>query len=113
MNDATELAGLHRFPLARRGLVMTGLMSGFTLATERVEAQVITTDTNGLDAGETQIPVKDGHLPAYYARPAQGTHFPIILVNEEIFGVHEHIKDVCRRLAKLPRGRHRVLRAHR
>jgi len=44
--------------------------------------------------------VKDGHLPAYFARPAKGTHFPVILVNEEIFGVHEHIKDLCRRLAK-------------
>jgi carboxymethylenebutenolidase len=73
----------------------------FTLATQRVDAQMITNDTTGLDAGETQVPVKDGHLPAYYARPAKGTHFPVILVNEEIFGVHEHIKDICRRLAKV------------
>ena len=101
MNDLTELAGLRRYPLARRGLVMTSLISGFTLATQRVDAQMITTDTNGLDARETQVPVKDGHLPAYYARPATGTDFPIILVNEEIFGVHEHIKDICRRLAKV------------
>ncbi len=100
MNDLSELAGLQRYPLARRGLVMTSLISGFSLATQRVDAQVITTDTTGLDAGETQVPVKDGHLPAYYARPAKGTHFPVILVNEEIFGVHEHIKDLCRRLAK-------------
>ena len=100
MNDLSEATGLQRYPLARRGLVMTGLMSGFTLATQTVDAQTIHTDTRGLDAGETQIPVKDGHLPAYFARPAKGTNFPIILVNEEIFGVHEHIKDVCRRLAK-------------
>jgi carboxymethylenebutenolidase len=100
MNDLSELAGLHRYPLSRRGMAMTSLISGFTLATQRVEAQMIHTDTAGLDAGETQVPVKDGHLPAYYARPAKGTHFPVILVNEEIFGVHEHIKDVCRRLAK-------------
>jgi len=100
MNDLSELAGLQRYPLARRGLVMTGLISGFTLATQTVEAQMIHTDTIGLDAGETQIAVKDGHLPAYFARPVKGTHFPIILVNEEIFGVHEHIKDVCRHLAK-------------
>jgi carboxymethylenebutenolidase len=45
--------------------------------------------------------VNDGNLPAYYARPATGTDFPIVLVNEEIFGVHEYIKDICRRLAKL------------
>jgi len=100
MNDLSELSGLRRYPLARRGLVMTSLISGYTLATQRVEAQMIHTDSKGLDAGETQIPVRDGHLPAYYARPAKGTHFPIILVNEEIFGVHVHIKDVCRRLAK-------------
>ena len=101
MNDVTELAGLRRYPVARRGFVMTSLISGFTLATQRVEAQAIHTDTAGLDAGEVQIPVKDGHLPGYYARPAKGTGFPVILVNEEIFGVHEYIKDTCRRFAKL------------
>ena len=101
MNDVTEISGLRRYPLARRGFVMTSLISGFTLATQRVEAQAIHTDTEGLDAGEAQIPVKDGKLPAYYARPAKGTDLPTVLVNEEIFGVHEYIKDTCRRLAKL------------
>lgn len=101
MNDLTEIIGLRRYPLARRGFVMTSLISGFTLATQRAEAQAIHTDTAGIDAGETQIPVKDGGLPAYYARPATGTDFPVVLVNEEIFGVHEYIKDTCRRLAKL------------
>lgn len=100
MNDITELAGLRSYPLARRGLVMTGLISGFTLATQRVEAQAIQTDTSGIDAGEAQIPVPGGSLPAHYARPAKGTKFPIVIVNEEIFGVHEYIKDTCRRLAK-------------
>ena len=89
------------YPLARRGVLMTGLISGFTLATQRVEAQVIHTDDTGLDAGETQIPTNDGNLPAYYAKPARKGSFPVILVNEEIFGVHEYIKDVCRRWAKL------------
>ena len=101
MDDLTEIIGLRRYPLARRGFVMTSLISGFTLATQRAEAQAIHTDTAGIDAGETQIPVKDGGLPAYYARPATGTDFPVVLVNEEIFGVHEYIKDICRRLAKL------------
>ena len=101
MNDLTEITGLRRYPLARRGFVMTSLISGFTLATQRAEAQAIQTDTAGIDAGETQIPVKDGNLPAYYARPATSTGFPVVLVNEEIFGVHEYIKDTCRRLAKL------------
>jgi len=101
MNDMTGMAGLHRYPLARRGFVMTGLISGFTLATQRVDAQAIHTDSDGLDVGEAKVPVKDGMLPVYYARPAKGTSFPIILVNEEIFGVHEYIQDVCRRFAKL------------
>jgi carboxymethylenebutenolidase len=100
MNDFTEAAGLRDYPLARRGLMMTGLISGFTLAVERVEAQTITTDTAGLDAGDTKIPTSEGELPAYYARPAKGSNFPIVIVNEEIFGVHEHIADICRRLAK-------------
>ena len=94
------LDGLRIYPLARRGMVMTGLMTGFTLATTRVEAQAIHTDPAGLDAGEAMIPTSDGNLPAYYARPAGAGPFPTVLVIEEIFGVHEYIKDTCRRLAK-------------
>jgi carboxymethylenebutenolidase len=101
MDDMNEIAGLREFPLARRGVLMTGLISGFTLATQRVEAQAIHTDSNGIEAGETRIQTSDGNLPAYYAKPAKKGSFPVILVNEEIFGVHEYIKDVCRRWAKL------------
>ena len=101
MNDASAFAGLQRYPLARRSFVMTSLISGFTLATQRVAAQAIHTDTTGLDTGEAMVAVADGKMPTYYARPATGTGFPIMLVNEEIFGVHEYIQDVCRRFAKL------------
>jgi carboxymethylenebutenolidase len=101
MNDFAETAGLRDYPLARRGMMMTGLISGFTLAVNRVEAQTITTDTNGLVVGDTKIPTSDGDLPAYYAHPAKGTKFPVVVVIEEIFGVHEHIADICRRLAKV------------
>jgi carboxymethylenebutenolidase len=101
MNDFTETAGLRDYPLARRGMMMTGLISGFTLAVDRVEAQTITTDTNGLVVGDTKIPTSDGDLPAYYAHPAKGAKFPVVVVIEEIFGVHEHIADICRRLAKV------------
>ena len=87
-------------PLARRGFVMTSLIGGLTLATPRALAQVIHTDSVGLVAGEVQIPVADGHLPAYAARPAGPGPFATVLVIEEIFGVHDYIKDVCRRLAK-------------
>ena len=97
--DGTE--GLTRFPLARRGMIMTSLISGFTLAVTAVEAQVIHTDTIGINGGQVKIPVPDGEMPAYASKPNGPGPFPIILVNEEIFGVHEHIKDLCRRLAKL------------
>jgi carboxymethylenebutenolidase len=100
VDDMTGLSGLQDYPLARRGVLMTGLISGFTLATQRVEAQAIHTDSQGIEVAETQIPTQDGKLPAYYAKPAGKGPFPIVLVNEEIFGVHEYIKDVCRRLAK-------------
>ena len=92
--------GLSNYPLARRGMMMTGLISGFTLAVTTVQAQVIHTDEAGLDAGEIKISTNDGEIPGYYARPAGAGPFPVVLVIEEIFGVHEHIKDLCRRLAK-------------
>ena len=95
------LQGLLTPPLERRGFVMTGLIAGFTLAVQRVNAQAIHTDSGGLVAGEVQIPVADGALPGYSARPLGAGPFPTILVIEEIFGVHEYIKDTCRRLAKL------------
>ncbi|MDB5388259.1 MAG: dienelactone hydrolase-like enzyme [Planctomycetaceae bacterium] len=85
----------------RRQFVVTSLAAGFALAVQPVSAETITTDTKGLDAGEVKIPVKDGEIPAYRAMPASGGPFPVILVVQEIFGVHEHIKDICRRLAKL------------
>jgi carboxymethylenebutenolidase len=61
---------------------------------------VITTGSEGLTAGEVKIPVPDGEIPAYRAMPATGGPFPLVLVVQEIFGVHEHIKDVCRRFAR-------------
>jgi carboxymethylenebutenolidase len=84
----------------RREFVVTTLATGFALAVQPVTAQTITTDTNGLVAGEVKIPVKDGEIPAYRAMPATGKDFPTVLVVQEIFGVHEHIKDICRRFAK-------------
>jgi carboxymethylenebutenolidase len=85
----------------RRQFAVTSLAAGFALAVRPVSGQTITTDTAGLEAGEVKIPVSDGTIPAYRAMPAAGGPFPVILVVQEIFGVHEHIKDICRRLAKL------------
>ena len=80
--------------------VKTTLAAGFALAVQPVSAQTIHTDTKGLMAGTIQIPTSDGHIPGYYARPDGAGPFPVILVVQEIFGVHEHIRDVCRRFAK-------------
>jgi carboxymethylenebutenolidase len=95
------LSLLPKTDFTRRGFVVTSLAAGFALAVQPVTAQTITTDTKGLEAGEVTIPVPDGQVPAYRAMPAGGGPFPVVLVVQEIFGVHEHIKDICRRLAKL------------
>jgi carboxymethylenebutenolidase len=96
-----ELEGfVARYEWTRRGFVMTSLATGFALAAQPVSAEAIHTDTNGLDAGEVKVPVADGSIPAYRAMPDHGGPFPTVLVVHEIFGVHEHIQDICRRLAK-------------
>src|SRR5229473_6904836 len=86
--------------ISRRAFVVGSLAAGFALAVMPVSAETITTDSDGLVAGEVKIPVEGGEIPAYRAMPASGGPFPTILVVHEIFGVHEHIKDICRRLAK-------------
>jgi carboxymethylenebutenolidase len=91
---------LPRMQWSRRGFVMTSLITGFALSMQPVSAETITTDTKGLDAGEVKVPVADGSIPAYRAMPAQGGPFPTVLVVQEVLGVHEHIKDICRRLGK-------------
>jgi carboxymethylenebutenolidase len=86
----------------RRDFVASGLATGFALAVQPVCAQtMIVTDTRGIATGEVRVPVQGGTIPAYAAYPAKGKAFPMVLVVQEIFGVHEHIKDVCRRLAKI------------
>ena len=88
-------------PENRREFLMSKLAVGFALAVHPIGAQTITTDTKGLTAGEVQIPMADGKMvPGYRARPSGNTKVPTVLVVQEIFGVHEHIKDLCRRLAK-------------
>jgi carboxymethylenebutenolidase len=84
-------------PVTRRNLIA----NSFAASVRPVAAETITTDTAGLDAGDVAIPVKDGTIPGYRAVPKGGSKLPLVLVVQEIFGVHEHIKDVCRRLAKL------------
>lgn len=85
---------------SRRGFVQTAVGSGFAAAVLPVTAQTLTTDSAGLEAGSVSIAVGDFQMPAYRAAPAGGRNLPVVLVACEIFGVHEHIADVCRRLAK-------------
>ena len=90
-------------PLSRRGFFMTAsaaAAAGYTLAAGPVRADAIQTDTTGLTAGDARVKVADGEMPVYYARPTNVANPPVILVAMEIFGLHEYIKDVTRRLAK-------------
>ncbi len=74
---------------------------GYTVALQPVEANLVTTDTEGLVAGEIVVPVGDFQMPAYRAMPVGAGRMPIVIVVSEIFGVHEHIADIARRFAKL------------
>lgn len=90
--------------LDRREFFVTSIMASglYAAAVSPIQAQTkITTDDKGLSVGEVKIPVADGEIPAYRAMPdKKGKRFPVVLVIHEIFGVHEWIQDVCRRLAK-------------
>lgn len=88
---------------SRRGFVGTALAAtGFALAAGPARAEAIVTDTKDLETADVLIPARDRSLPAYAARPAKAKGpLPTVMVVQEIFGVHEHIRDVCRRLAKL------------
>ncbi len=90
----------HHSRLSRRAFAASGIGMGFAAATLPVAAATITTPATGLVAGPVTVPVPDGEIPAYRARPEGAGPFPTILVAQEIFGVHEHIQDVCRRLAR-------------
>jgi carboxymethylenebutenolidase len=105
MPNPSDAASLTPTPLAtRREVLATALAAGFALAVRPVSASTITTSDAGLIAGAVRIPARDGGgIPAYRARPAappgKSRLAPSVLVVSEIFGVHEHIRDVCRRLA--------------
>ena len=90
-------------PFSRRGFMTASaaVAAGYTLAAGPVRADVIKTDTNGLTAGDAKVKVADGEMPVYFARPAGAANPPVVLVAMEIFGLHEYIRDVTRRLAKL------------
>jgi len=89
-------------PFSRRGFLVSSLAAGFTMAAGPIMAQTaIATSAEGLIAGEIKVPTPDGAMPAYRAQLAGVASPPVVLVVHEIFGVHEYIKDTCRRLAKI------------
>jgi carboxymethylenebutenolidase len=96
---ATAFARSTQF--SRRGFAASGLVAGFTLCTGPLNAATIVTDANGLYAGEVAVPVGDGMMPAFRARRHGKMSLPLVLIVQEVFGVHEHIRDICRRFAHL------------
>src|ERR1700754_5162857 len=104
LQTASDVIGLTKVaPLSRRGFMTAtaAVTAGYTLAAGPVRADVVKTDTNRLNAGDAKIKVADGEMPGYFARPEGVANRPVVLVAMEIFGLHEYIKDVTRRLAKL------------
>lgn len=87
--------------LTRRGLLISGAaVAGYSLAAGPLRADPIRTEPAGLVTGMVELPVADRTIPAYRARPEGPGPFPVVLVVHEIFGLHEYIRDVCRRLAR-------------
>ena len=80
---------------------MDSRLNGFAAAVQPVATTTIHTDAAGLEAGDVRIPVRDGEMQAYCAKPAGGRKLPVVLLVHEIWSVHEYFKDLCRRLAKL------------
>ncbi|MEO9386826.1 dienelactone hydrolase family protein [Chromobacterium phragmitis] len=85
----------------RRAFLAGAGTLGFALAARPIAASAIHTDSQALRAGRAVIDTGGSPMPGYFARPAEGDGpWPLVIVIQEIFGVHEHIQDLCRRLAK-------------
>jgi len=85
----------------RRDFIWTALGASAALAVSApASAQLITTDTQGLEATDLGIPTPTGNILGYRAMPATGGPFPVVLVCAEIFGLNHYTKDICRRFAK-------------
>jgi carboxymethylenebutenolidase len=100
----SDIAGMTKAaPFSRRGFMTAAAATaaGYTIAAGEVRAEALHTDAAGLDTGDTKIAVSGGEMPAYFAKPKGVARPPVVLVAMEIFGLHEYIKDVTRRLAKL------------
>ncbi len=100
----SDIVGLVRRARLSRRRFMTAsaaAAAGYTLAAGPVRANPIVTASTGLDTGTAQVQTTEGDMPVYFAKPAGVANPPVVLVAMEVFGLHEYIKDVTRRLAKL------------
>ena len=101
----SDIVGLSKVmpPLSRRGFMSSSAAAaaGYTLAAGPVRADAIQTDTNGLKAGMADVAVTGGNMPVYFARPANVQNPPVIIVCMEVFGLHEWVKDITRRIGHL------------
>ncbi len=105
--DGDRMISPNEGGVSRRGALKataTGAALGttFALSVQPIQAQtMITTPSDGLTAGVVKVKTKDGkEMDAYRAMPATGQGFGTVVVVQEIFGVHAHIADLCRRFAK-------------
>ncbi len=96
------MQSLEREALSRRDVLKIGAATtaGYAVAASPILAQAIRTDTKGLAAADIKVKSGADTIPAYEARPAPAGKYPVIVVISEIWGVHEYVKDVCRRFAK-------------
>jgi carboxymethylenebutenolidase len=85
--------------LSRRGLGAIAMFAGYAAAITPVHAEAITTPADGLMTGMVSYPSNGFDLPAFVARPSGRGRKPVVIVVSEIFGVHEYVRDMCRRLA--------------
>ncbi|MBW8813831.1 MAG: dienelactone hydrolase family protein [Caulobacterales bacterium] len=85
--------------LTRRSIALA-LAGGYAVAAYSAEADPIHTDDKGLVTETVEIAAADRKIPGFLARPEGKGRHPVVFVYSEIFGVHEWVKDICRRLAK-------------
>lgn len=75
-------------------------LPGYAAASKSVGGEIINTSLDGLAAADLTVDSADFPVPVYEVRPSKTGRYPVVLVIPEIFGMHEHIRDVTRRLAR-------------
>ena len=97
---ANAYEGMSRRQFLAQMSAAGAVLAGFAAAAKPVAGEVITTSNEGLAVADGKVVSKGFQVPTYEARPATAGKYPVVLVIPEVFGMHEHIKDVTRRFAK-------------